>query len=533
MALTLDLFPYQRDALTMFGKRGSLLLAFEMGLGKTATAIAACEDLLDKRKIRTALVVVPGGLKIQWAQAIAKFTDVPKRNAKLKGKLIFLPAFESCIIIEGTPEQRAKQFEKARRLRSEYVIVSTDSVITDYADIETLGAGMCILDEASSIKSMTSQRSLAVKTYLNYPYRMALTGTPIENNLDEVYSVMQWVDPSVLGRYDLFDHSYITRNASGSVIRYKNLDMLFVKLSSAMCRKTWQDSDVAPYLPDVYYDTWQVPMHGDVVPLYAEMVNDLLITYGVYSKGLSLSEAAAGIDRRGDKTSLGRMMSIHTCMEMLLVCPPAIVKSAVDYVSTQDSGSAYAAEFVARGHDLSIYNAKKEFVEKRIKAILKNDPTAKVLLFSRYREVVAMFSEVFAGEGCVVYHGEISNRDRAAAVDKFLTDPNIRVFISSHAGAYGVDMPVANWLINFDIAWGAGISKQINGRHVRASSEHSKVIIVNVITDGSIEKRKADLQKFKFALADAGVDGKTMTGTLTNDVEELREHCIDFLARAG
>jgi SNF2 family DNA or RNA helicase len=533
MALTLELFPYQRDAFELFGKRGNILLAFEMGLGKTATAIACCEDLLDKRKIRTALIVVPGDLKYQWAQAIVKFTDVPVRTVKLKRQPVEIPALEACVIIDGLPEQRAKQFSLARKLKSEYVIIGMDSILTDYDDIASLNAGMCVLDEASKIKSMTSQRSLAVKTYLNYPYRMALTGTPIENRPDEVYSIMEWVDRTVLGRFDLFDHAYVTRNTSGSVIRYKNLDALHDKLSAAMCRKTWDDPEVALYLPKINYETWRVPMGQDVVPLYRVMAEELLNVYGVYSKGLNLKEAAAGIDRRGDKTSLGRMMSIHTCMEMLLVCPPAIIKSSVDYVSTQDSGSKYAFDFVSAGHDLNVSNVKKEFVEQQVKEILLRSAENKVMIFSRYREVVEMFSRAFADVGHVVYHGGMSNRDRAGAVNKFLEDPNTRIFISSHAGAYGVDLPVANYLINFDIPWGAGLARQINGRHVRTSSEHDVVYVIDVVIEGSLEERKLAMKAFKNALADAGVDGKTATGTLTNDVEELREHCIDFLAGTG
>jgi SNF2 family DNA or RNA helicase len=144
-----------------------------------------------------------------------------------------------------------------------------------------------------------------------------------------------------------------------------------------------------------------------------------------------------------------------------------------------------------------------------------------------------MFDACFGEVGHVVYHGGMSNRDKAAAVDKFLTDPNIRVFISSHAGAYGVDMPSANWLINFDIPWGAGLAKQINGRHVRASSQHDIVYVIDVVTEFSIEERKVVVKAFKNALADAGIDGKTATGVVVNDVEALREHCIDFVDTFG
>lgn len=537
MAMKLDLFPYQWDAFDMFMERGSELLAFDMGLGKTATAIAICEDLLERREIRTALLVVPAGLKYQWAKALAKFTDCPQRTIKLKRQPVNVPELGNCVIIDGTPEQRAKQYALARDLRPEYVIVGIDTLAIDPEEIESLRATMAVLDEASNIKSPSSARTQAVKEYLNYPYRLALTGTPIENKPEDVFSIMEWVDASVLGRYDLFDKSYIVRDSFGTVKRYRNLDVLNARLSEAMCRKTWADPDVAPYLPEIHYDTWTVTPDEETMDVYKVMARDLLDEYNKAASNMpslgkfSVSAHYTGL---GNKSTgiMGQLMPVHTCMEMLLDHPSLIAKSASKYIETDTQGSKYAYEYwVTRKGRLPGTTPKKDKVVWNTQKILWENTGNKVLIFTHYREMVNILVRDFKGLGWGVteYHGEMTNRQKEASVSRFLLDPECRVFISSHAGAYGVDMPVANYLVNYDIPWGAGLARQINGRHVRASSEHQDVYVINVVTEGTIEVRKVEVQDFKNGISDAAVDGITETGILVNDVTALRLHCMEIL----
>jgi SNF2 family DNA or RNA helicase len=535
--MQIDLFPYQWEAYDMFMERGSELLAFDMGLGKTATAIAICEDLLERREIRTALIVVPAGLKFQWAKAIAKFTDVPVRTIKLKRQPVVVPALESCVIIDGTPEQRAKQYALARDLRPEYVIVGIDTLAIDPDEIASLRANMAVLDEASNIKSPASARTQAVKEYLNYPYRLALTGTPIENKPEDVFSIMEWVDASVLGRYDLFDRSYIVRDSFGTVKRYRNLDVLNARLSEAMCRKTWADPDVALYLPEIHYETWVVTPDEETMAEYKIMARDLLDEYNKASSDMpvtgkfSVSAHYSGVSGKS-LGIMGKLMPIHTCMEMLLDHPNLLAVSARKYQETDTQGSEYAWKYFSRkSGQLPKTTPKKDKVLRNTQKILDAAPDNKVLIFTRYREMVDILVRDFQhlGYGVTDYHGQMTNRQKEASVSLFLTDKHCRVFISSHAGAYGVDMPVANYLVNYDIPWAAGLGRQINGRHVRASSEHKDVYVVNVVCSGTIEERKLEMKDFKDAISDAAVDGMNETGILVNDVTALRLHCTEIL----
>jgi SNF2 family DNA or RNA helicase len=205
--------------------------------------------------------------------------------------------------------------------------------------------------------------------------------------------------------------------------------------------------------------------------------------------------------------------------------------SANKYHDTTTEGSEYAADFIARRPHLPGSSPKRDKVLWNIQKILAASPKNKVLIFSRYREMVSILVEDFEGLGYGVtdYHGQMTNRQKEASVSRFLNDKNCRVFVSSHAGAYGVDMPVANYLVNYDIPWAAGLARQINGRHVRASSEHLDVHVINVVSAGTIEERKLEMKEFKDAISDAAVDGLSETGILVNDVTALRLHCMEIL----
>jgi SNF2 family DNA or RNA helicase len=533
------LYPYQQEAFDAFMARGNLLLALDTGLGKTATAIAIAEDLLERRKVRRVLLVVPANLKLQWARSLAKFTDLPATEIRVKGEKLAIPDPSSCVIIDGTPEAREKQYARARARSVEYVITGYDQVVSDYRRIKQLGCDLVILDEASAIKTPAAQRSKAVKKHLKVPYRLALTATPIENRPEEVFSIMKWVDEEVLGRYDLFDKAYIVRNAWGAVQQYKNLDVLHDKLSTAMVRKTRLDPEVAPYMPDVTTEVWRVGMDDQTHAAYLSMATDLLAAYeevGPMSGTFSVDAHYTGVqgDRRGDKSGLGKLMSVHGCMEMLLAHPTLLAQSANNYLTTDDRGSRYAADLLLAAFPLPPTSPKLDFLVERATEILHEDPQAKLLVFTWYKGMLPLMAQRFRDIGFDVttYDGDMSVREKEASVSRFATDPKIRIFLSSHAGAYGVDMPFANWLINYDIPWGAGKAAQINGRHVRASSEFDVVHVRDIVVAGSIEERKLATKRQKGALSEGVIDGKGGRAEISNEVETLKSHATQLVDAA-
>jgi SNF2 family DNA or RNA helicase len=152
--------------------------------------------------------------------------------------------------------QREAQYEEALdwgHSLIDYVIINYEQAVNDWEYVSKLGRGFIVCDEATAIKSFRSKRSKHVKE-LKSDVKFALTGTPIENGKpEELYSIMQFVDKGVLGRFDLFDKTFIVRNHFGGVERYRNLPTLNTTMSKVSVRKRQQDPDVAPYLPDTIF----------------------------------------------------------------------------------------------------------------------------------------------------------------------------------------------------------------------------------------------------------------------------------------
>lgn len=524
--LTVPLYPYQDPAVDRFLDRGSLLVAYEMGLGKTPIAIACAEELLGCGDIRTCLLVVPASLKYQWAQSLAKFTDLPRRTLTLKGEEITVPEVRGCVIIDGPPARRRKQWAQVTEHHPDYVIVSYETVISDTRMVKRVRAGMTVLDEASAIKSFAAKRTQIIKRSLMTEYRLALTGTPVENKPEEAFSIMEWVDANVLGPFDLFEKAYIDRWPNGSVKKYKNIKVLNHRLNVAMSRRSRTDPDVAPYLPEVDHDQWYVDLDKGTAKVYDSMAGDLLGTLLAVRGGGSFDMAAYYAGEGGnDSSGLGLVMARQGAIELMLGHPRLVELSAANYLDKDtDAGSSYCAEVIRSGVLEDAQTPKLDYLMDRLDEILVF-PENKILVFSRYPEMLSLIEDRLPCRA-VQYHGRMTAREKAAAVTQFRNDSDVRVFLSSHAGAYGTDMHMANYLINYDLSWSGGMDDQINGRHQRASSEFSRVFIRDIIMRGTTEERKLAVIRYKQRVMNAVVDGRApRTQEISNDLVSL----TDFL----
>lgn len=506
--LRAKLYPYQVPAVDALIHRGSLLLAFGPGLGKTIITIAAAEELLAEGDINYCLILCPASLKYQWAARIKQFTK------------------SSHVIIEGTKANRAKQYALADTgARYRYVIAGHDTVIHDHDTVAAISPDMVVIDEASAIKSFKAQRSKRVKkVFKDTPYRLALTATPIENKPDELYSIMQFVDASVLGRYDLFDKAYVNRNARGWVDSYKNLDVLNERMGDSMMRKTRHDPDVVDYLPDVDEDDWYVSMLSEHKRIYDIIAADMLVELDSNADSFHDFDPAAYAAGNDDGTPPGRLMAMHMCMEMLLDDPAVISWSADEYSKDTPNGSEYAY-LLNNQYDFSTFigSPKIDLLRDKLKDILA-DPTSKVVIYTKYKQMLRILNLELPWQS-VMYHGDMSAKEKDAAVQEFTNNDTTRLFISSYAGGYGLDLYMAEYLINYDHPWSFGAQDQINNRHVRASSKYKKVYVRNIITLDSIEERKMRILARKREISRLAIDGKqTEDATVDVGFDYLGDH---------
>lgn len=546
--LTKTLHPYQDEPVDGFLDIGCGLVSYETGLGKSPIAIAVAEELLGTEDITRVLLVVPGSLKWQWAQELVKFTDLPTTTVKLKGVETVVPQQEFCAVIDGKPYQKNKVKYSAADDRkrqyaaitpaTQYVIMSYDTVVDDARYVKRLKPDLVVLDEATAIKSFGAERTKKIKLILQSQYRLAMTATPEENRPDEVFSIMQWVDEEVLGPYDLFEKTFIVRNKWGTVQRYKNLKLLHQKLSTRMWRKGRNDPEVKPYLPDRDESKWTVTLSKKQWAAYRVMAEDLLKDLeNVRSfEAFDIHAYYQGQTDAGN-SAVGKAMAKMQALDMFVDHPDLVVASAMAYEESvkQDKtaanwkGSKYCYKVWQDGLIDDVFDsAKLDLLLVKMDEILAF-PESKALIFTKYRPMLDLLEVALPFES-VQYHGGMGPSDKAGAVAEF-RDPKVRLFLSSHAGAYGTNMDMANYLVNYDLALSSGRQDQINGRHDRVSSEFSKIYIRNLIAENTTNERDLLRNTFKRSLTRAVVDGQMSDrrGTIENDVISLTEHLHQVL----
>lgn len=510
--------PYQVEAVEKMVDKKAILVAYEMGLGKTPMTIAAVEELRSQGEIsQSVLVLCLASLKYQWKKEVEKFSD------------------SDAIVIDGTPAVRAKQYAEANRY--EYVIMNYEQVVNDWETLKQFSFSAVICDEATAIKGFRAKRAKKVKELSKrIPIRFALTGTPIENGKpEEIYSIMQFVDPKVLGRFDIFDDTFIVRNHFGGVQRYRNLPLLNKTLMGVTVRKSQKDEDVAPYLPDaVYRDPILVKLDKGGQALYNQVAEDLmvLLTQAKEMFGASFNVAAhygQGYQAGDPAVEMrGEIMSRVGALRMLCSSPNVLVSSAEKFAK-QQGGSAYIHSLGNLLNGIS-KTPKLDTAIAYLDEHLSIDDSYKAVVFASYLDSVDELVDRLnkKGYGAVAYTGEMNAVKKEDAKVKFQTRSHIRVLVSSDAGGYGVDLPQANLLLNYDQPWSSGLLVQRNGRINRTSSEWTTITIQDILVKDSIEQRQFDMLRQKSNIAGAILDGENIN--TRGGVDLTVESMIEFLS---
>jgi SNF2 family DNA or RNA helicase len=454
-------------------------------------------------------VLALNSLKYQWSAEVAKFTA------------------SRALVIDGTPKQRAEQWSRVHQ--ADYVIVNYEALTHDWDRISTITWGAIVADEAHALKSFRAKRSIRAKELATkVPIRIAMTGTPVENGkAEEIFSIMEFVDPKVLGKFWHFDRRYIVRNRFGGVERYQHLPELRERLFGSMLRKTQDDPDVAPYLPEeIHKPPLVAPMTRAVRGIYKRVVADLLVELANMKRDGSWSLAAHyGVGTPiGGHDERGRVMSMVTALRMLVQHPGLLLTANNAYVAELlDSQPRYLTDLTKAAEAWPKMQLAGDYIVDHLEA----DDGHKVVVFASYLGVVSHLEGMLQSRGypALQYTGRMNAKERDRAKERFQTDPAVRVLVSSDAGGYGVDLPQANLLVNYDLPWSSGAALQRNARVRRASSLWPHVVIQDVLVADSIEERLHDMLTQKDGVADAIVDGRAISaqgtfeltlGTLSN-----------------
>jgi hypothetical protein len=442
----LPLLAYQRDGAAHLAFQERALLADEMGLGKTVQAIAACELLARERGIQRVLVVSPTSVKAEWEEQIARFTDREVR------------------FVAGLYQERSKFYQSP----AFFTLVNYEQVVRDADDINRLlKPDVVILDEAQRIKNWHTKTARRVKSLVS-PYAFVLTGTPLENRIDETYSIVQYLDPEIFGPLFRFNRDFYALDERGRPVGYKNLDELHRRLSRVMLRR--RKRDVENELPGRTDKTFFVPM-----------VEEQARRYGDYEYQVQ-KLAAIGQRRPLTKDEFDRMQQFLACMRM--ICDtPAILDPECRVCP------------------------KLEELEGVLGELLE-DPSRKIIIFSEWVKMLGLVREL-AGEmgvDCAWHTGDVPQLNRRAEIARFREDPACRLFLTSDAGATGLNLQMANAVINLDLPWNPAKLEQRIARAWR-KGQKSVVTVINFVTENSIEHSILHLLSHKRTLADGVLDG--------------------------
>lgn len=512
-----ELRPYQQEAMRFLLNRGSALLALDLGTGKTVVSIAAIEELRAQGKVKCALLIMSTSLTKQWEERIGQFTDS-----------------ERVVLVDGslTPTKRSNILSSVMESTPDYLIMGIRQVVQNLDLLLSLKPELVLVDEATCIKNFGTQQTKAIKK-LRSTYRIGLTAEPIENGkAEEMFSIMEWIDKSVFGNWRDFELNYIVRNSAGIITGYRNIPELNKQFLTACFVKRRDDKDVAEFMPTVEEYNCYVEMDEDIELVYRGIVRELfhiLCELGP-SAGADLAAYYSGEGASGSGRGVGRVGSRLGAAGLLLSSPALLRASGGRYNDPgSDGGSEYASGLLGRLRELPV-GAKFEACVELAEKYLNENSEHKVIVFSKYKGILPMLADALKKYNPVIFSGDLNGKQRGEAISAFSNDPNVRLFLSSDAGGYGVDLFAASHLINFNLPDSSGTLKQRNGRHVRASSKFRHVYIDNLIVARSIEEYQQQRLNYKSRVGKAVLTGLSdRAGNLNNDVTSLTKFLKDYL----
>ncbi len=463
------LYPYQVEGVAFLAGRGRALLADDMGLGKTLQAIAAAYWLHHHDGVERVLVVCPASLKLQWAREIAKFTGAEAQ------------------VIQGPTAARGVQY----RRDSGFHVANYELVMRDVDVINAdLRPDLLILDEAQRIKNWRTKVASAVKR-IGSRYAFVLTGTPLENRLEDLYSLMQVVDPRVLGPLWRYMVDFHITDERGKVLGYRNLSELRRRLAGVMLRR--DRSLVRDQLPERIVQRIDVPM------------SDLQL--GIHDEALQAASMLARIMKRRPLTPSEQNRMMAALQRARMAC---------------DAAGLVDPDFLGEGAE----GAPKLDELETILEELCRMAGLKAVVFSQWERMTDLVERRVRrmGLGSVRLHGGVPTAKRGALMDQFREDDAVQVFISTDAGGTGLNLQNAAVLVNLDIPWNPAVLDQRIAR-VHRLGQRQKVQAILLVAPASYEERVLALVQGKRHLFENVVDPNA-----TEDVVGVSKRLAEVLA---
>jgi SNF2 family DNA or RNA helicase len=470
--LAAELLPYQLDGIAFAVGAGRAVLADDMGLGKTIQGIGVAELLARVAGIRRVLVVAPASLKSQWRAEIARFSRRPVR------------------LVLGGAAERARQYES----ECFFTICNYEQVLRDLLSIERVPWDLVILDEGQRIKNWEAKTSTVIKG-LRSRFALVLSGTPLENRLEELHSVVEFVDDRRLGPQYRFHHRHRVVDERGRVLGYKNLADLRARLAPVLLRRTRKE--VLDELP---------PRTTEVVRI--EPTEEQLDLHGAHMRVVSSIVNKPYISE----------MDLLRLRKALLCC-------------RMSANGTFLVDRKAPG-----FSSKMERLEELFDELFTANGAdrRKAVLFSEWTRMLDAIEPLLAkrGLGFARLDGKVPQKRRQSLVESFHADPRCRLLLTTNAGATGLNLQCADTVLNVDLPWNPAVLEQRIGRAHRMGQK-SKVQVYLLVTEGTIEESLLSTlsAKHDLFLAALDPDSEVEAVDLVSGAEELKRRLEVLLGR--
>lgn len=427
-----NLYPYQKEGIAFSSYKKGAIIADEMGLGKTIQAIGAALVKKQLFGFKKTLIICPASLKSQWKSEIEKFCN------------------EKAIVVEGFPNEREKTYQRSDAY---FQIINYETVLRDSKAINKNDFDFIILDEAQRIKNFETITANAIKS-LNKKHALVITGTPIENKLVDLYSIVEFINPRMLSPLWEFSyqHCYFDHESKNKITGYYNLQELKNRLKGLLIRREKQD--VLDQINKVTQIDVPVEMHPTQQDYHA-----------------SSAKAIARILMKKFKTPYDIQMITKHLQTMRMSCDSS-------YLVDKESN-----------HSPKLLELKEILLEK---FDLKNN-NRKIIIFSEWKRMLHIIGKMLNenGLGFVELSGNVLVKNRKKIIEEFENNIDCQVFLSTEAGGSGLNLQVADTVINFELPWNPAKKNQRIGRIDRLGQKNKNLTVINLITRNSIEMKIA------------------------------------------
>lgn len=465
-------YPYQTEGIRFAARSGRCLIADEMGLGKTLQAIGTAALLHREGFVSSILVVCPTSLKYQWQKEISKFCG------------------EEALVIEGNAMQRKRMYDTDCAFK----IVSYNALTNDLKLSKRISVDMIVLDEVQRLKNWSTQIARTARR-IEADYKIILSGTPMENRLDELYSVVQLVDQFILGPYYKFKARYIDTDDTGRIVGYKRLNEVGQRLRPVMIRR--RKSAVALQMPERMDKNLLVPMTDEQMAIHDEYKLEVAKLIHKWKNNHFLSDT----DRR--------RLLLSLC-NMRMVCDSTFI---IDQNCRHDTKVDEAVSIIS-----SVVETGGE----------------KVVLFSQWERMTRLVTAELdkAGIRYEYLHGGVPSAKRKDIMDRFNEDAGVRVFVSTDAGSTGLNLQTASYIINMDLPWNPAVLEQRIGRIYRIGQKRN-IQVINLVAKGTIEEQMLSKLHFKSSMFAGVMDNGRDEINLENSKLQHIVDQFDFSTASG